>query len=140
MDSSENKISLTELTLLVLRVLKRNLLLFVLIILIPFLAGVVYSYVKTPKYKTYFTAYSSVIKNEHTPAVFKALNKYVKEGQFEALSDIMGISVEDASALREIKAFKTEGVTEKDFIPDGMPRFEVNIFTVDPILRGRSLT
>ncbi|MBD79829.1 MAG: hypothetical protein CL840_13020 [Crocinitomicaceae bacterium] len=129
--SEERKVSLTDLTVTVIRTIKRNFRLFVSVILFFTLLGVIYSLVKQKEYKTHFTAYSSILKNEHPSHIYEALNVYVKEGQAEKLSELLQIDVETARAIRKIKANKTEGITEKDRIPIGMPRFEVNLFTVE---------
>jgi len=127
----EQKLSLTDLTVTFVRVIKRNFILLFSVVSIFIILGVLYSFYRASEYKTHFTAYSSILKNEHPTHIFDALNSYLKEGQYERLATFLDLDIETAQKIRKIEAFKTQGITEKDRIPLGMPRFEVNLFTVE---------
>lgn len=127
----EKNVSLTGLTVTYFKVLKRNFLVFALSMAIIMGLGIAYNAKLPPKYKTQFTAYSTIIKNEHAKDLFGALNIYMKEGQFEKIAELLEIDIKDAEVLRAFTAYKSDGITVKDAIPEGMTLFEVNLFTIE---------
>ena len=129
-----DEIDLLQLAKRFANLIKRRFKIILLSILGGLIIGLTTYFSQTPTYKSTLIGNSEILRNEYVTLLFKNLNELLKEGNHEAIAEILKISLKDAKSIVKIEATPVDLKDTKTAInaENLVYTFQIDILVIDP--------